>query len=122
MLSWFRKRVITIVNKDELIFILTRIVEILSDNAFPEQANAVRRPLQYLYKDDTINFIKNLNTVDIWGGSGAAWEVYLQPKETEREFMQCVIDLIEKLEQTGIEINGIRGILKAFKNELSKNT
>lgn len=122
MWNLFKKRnkKIIINNKDKLTQILTRTVEILRDNAYSAQADAIRKPLQYLYLDDTENFIKYLNTVDIWGGSGAAWEVWLQPKEIEKEFMQCIVDLVEELNKTGIKIPRERGIAKLFKRELEK--
>lgn len=76
MFRLFKRKEITIVNKDELIATMTCIVELLRDSGFSPQADAVRKPLQYLYSDDKENFIKYLLTVDIWGGAGAAWEVY----------------------------------------------
>ena len=115
-----RNREIIINNKDKLIQILTRSVEILRDNAYSAQADAMRKPLQYLYLDDTENFIKYLNTVEIWGGSGAAWEVWLEPKEIEREFMQCIVDLVDELNNTGIKIPKGRSIAKFFKGVLEK--
>jgi isoleucyl-tRNA synthetase len=115
-----RNREIIIINKDKLIQILTRSVEILRDNAYSSQADAMRKPLQYLYLDDTENFIKYLNTVDIWGGSGAAWEVWLEPKEVEKNFMRCIVDLVDELNNTGIKIPRERGIAKLFKKELEK--
>jgi len=120
MLSWFKKRKIVIKNKDELIHTMSRIVKILGDNDYEAQADAVRKPLKFLHNDDTTNFIKYLNTVDIWGGSGAAWEVYLQPKKLELEFMKCIVDLIEDLKQTGIKIRGTKSISNYFKEEISK--
>lgn len=113
-----RDKEIIINNKDRLIQILTRSVEILRENAYSAQSDALRKPLQYLYLDDKENFIKYLNTVDIWGGSGAAWEVWLEPKEIEREFMQCIVDLVEELNNTGIKIPKERGIAKLFKKQL----
>jgi isoleucyl-tRNA synthetase len=115
-----RNRDIIINNKDKLSQILTKTVEILRDNAYSAQADAIRKPLQCLYLDDTENFIKYLNTVDIWGGSGAAWEVRLEPEEVKNEFMQCIVDLVEELNKTGIKIPRERGIAKLFKRELEK--
>jgi hypothetical protein len=120
MLSWFRKNKIVINNKDELIDVMTQIVKILDENKYGAQADAVQKPLEHLRKDDTINFVKYLNTVDIWGGSGAAWEVYLKDDKINRKFMNCIIDLIEKLKQTGIKIRGTKGISNYFKEEISK--
>lgn len=122
MWNIFRKRnkEIIIKNKGKLIQILTRSVEILRDNAYSAQADAMRKPLQYLHLDDTKNFIKQLNTIDIWGGSGAVWEVWFESKEVEREFMKCIVDLVDELNSNGIKIPRERGIAKFFKQELKK--
>lgn len=60
MWNLFKKsnKEIEIINKEKLIELMTRIVEILRDNAYSYQADVVRKPLQYLYNDDIENFIK----------------------------------------------------------------
>ncbi|HTA62463.1 MAG TPA: hypothetical protein VK835_08405 [Bacteroidia bacterium] len=120
MFGLFKSKEITIINKDELILTMTRIVELLRDNAFGAQANAVRKPLEYLYADDKENFLKQLKTVDIWGGAGAAWEVYgFQTKEIEKEFHICFIRLAELMRQTGIKFRRADDIASAFKQMIA---
>jgi len=122
MFGLFKRRQIEIINKEDLIFTLTRIAELLKDSSFSEQADAVRRPLQYLYLDDKENFLKYLNTVDIWGGSGAAWEVAPFPsKQIEKEFETCFIRLAELMAQSGIKNGKADSVAKFFKKDLLKN-
>jgi len=54
---------------------MSRIVEILKHNGLLVQADAVNKPLLDLFQHVTDQVLKNINTVDIWGGAGAAWEV-----------------------------------------------
>lgn len=52
---------------------MTRITEILRDSSFTAQADAINKSLRQLCLGDKENFLKYLNSADIWGGSGAAW-------------------------------------------------
>ena len=120
MFRLFKRKDITINNKQELITTLTRIVELLLDNGSNGQANAVKKPLQYLYQDDTTNFIESLKTVDIWGGSGAAWEVYFENRQQEREFQNCFIRLAQLLKDTGIKFKTADTIANVFEKDLQR--
>ena len=123
MFGIFKQKQIKIVNKEELIETLTRILELLRDNGYSYQANAIRKPLQYLYSDDEKNFVKYLLTSDIWGGSGAAWEVGgLKPREVEREFEKNFIKLAELMKQTGIKSSKAESVSGFFKSNIEKET
>ena len=119
MFGLFKRKEITINNKQELVATLTKLIELLCDSGFDAQANAVRKPLEYLYQDDTINFLKFLKTVDIWGGSGAAWEVYpFNTTQRHREFQSCFIHLAQLLKDTGIKFRSANQIANVFKEDL----
>ncbi len=120
MFRLFKGKDITINNKQELITTLTRIVELLRDNGSNGQANAVKKPLQYLYQDDTTKFLESLKTVDIWGGSGAAWEVYFEKRQQEREFQSCFIRLAQILKDTGIKFKTADIIANIFEKDLQR--
>ncbi|HRH49874.1 MAG TPA: hypothetical protein PLP23_14055 [Panacibacter sp.] len=121
MFRLFKRKEITINNKQELIATLTKIVELLRDNGFNPQADAVRKPLHYLYQDDTVNFIKFLKTVDIWGGSGSAWEVYgFETRQQEREFESCFVHLAQLLKDTGIKFKTADTIANIFEEDLQR--
>ncbi len=121
MFRLFKRKVITINNKQALIDNLTRIYELLRDNGFNPQADAVKKPLQYLHLDDTNNFLKTLKTVDIWGGSGSAWEVYgFATRVQEREFESCFVTLAKLLKDTGIKFKTADTIANVFKKDLER--
>ena len=121
MFGLFKRKELNIINKEELIETLTQIIELLRDNGFTPQANAIRIPLQYLYNDDKENFVKHLLTVDIWGGSGSAWEVYgFKSREVEKEFESCFIKLSELMKQTGIKSRKAESVAEFFKKDIEK--
>lgn len=120
MFELFKLKDISIVNKDELIATMTRIVELLRDNGFSAQANAVRLPLQYLYSDDKENFVKHLLTVDIWGGAGAAWEVYgFSSRQVEIEFESNFVKLVDLMKQCGIKSGKADSVADFFKKDIA---
>ena len=121
MFGLFKRKDITIVNKDELISTMTRIVELLRDCGYSAQADAVRKPLQYLYIDDKDNFVKYLLTVDIWGGSGAAWEVAPFPsRQVEKEFEANFVRLVDLMKQCGIKNGKAKSVAKYFQKDIEQ--
>jgi len=121
MFGLFNRKDIVIVNKDELISTMTRIVEILRDIGFSAQADAVRKPLQYLLIDDKDNFVKHLLTVDIWGGSGAAWEVAPFPsRQVEKDFEKHFVKLVDLMQQCGIKNGKATSVAKFFKKDIGQ--
>jgi len=121
MFGVFKQKPITITNKKEVIKTLTRIVEILNENGHVGQAEAVNKPLQYLHQDNIDDFLKTFKTVDIWGGSGAAWEVgVFSTKQIEKEFQNCFIRLAELIKEAGIKFKPTNQIANIFKKELRK--
>lgn len=121
MFGLFKRKEIIIVNKDELISTMTRIVDILHDTGFSVQADAVRKPLQYLYTDDKDNFAKHLLTVDIWGGSGAAWEVAPFPsRQIEIEFETNFVKLVVLMRQCGIKNGKSTSVARFFKKDIGQ--
>lgn len=116
-----KRKITNISNKDLFIATLTRIVEILRDSGFTAQADAVRKPLECLVIDDVDHFVQSLMTVDIWGGSGAAWEVAPFPdRKTEIEFEECFIKLVELMTENGIKSSKARSISRFFKSDLKE--
>ncbi|MBL7976431.1 MAG: hypothetical protein JNJ85_16045 [Candidatus Kapabacteria bacterium] len=119
MFEIFKSKDIIIVNKNELISTMTRIAEILHNIGYHPQADAVKKPIEYLHLNDRDNFVRSLLSVDIWGGSGAAWEVGLFPsKQIEREFETYFIQLVELMQQCGIKNNKASSVAEFFKKNL----
>jgi len=121
MFGLFTKPKIKITNKPALIDNLTRLIELLSDNAFTAQSDAVRRVLSPLILDNDEAFMKALNSVDMWGGAGAVWEVYgFETKENEREFYRLMLDLIILMKEIGIKNRHAYALQTVFEKELKK--
>lgn len=113
------KKNIFINNKQELVITLTRICSLLMESGHDVQAEAIKKPLKYLQQDQNPEFLRTLKTVDIWGGSGAAWEVGIFISEdSEREFQKMFILLAEQLKNTGIDFKAANQIASIFKREL----
>jgi hypothetical protein len=76
------------------------------------QAIFVKKLTKILHEDIS-QFIKLINGVDMWGGAGAVWEVYIQDQNLAKEFGQNMIELINLMQSTNI-INGKIQSLKEF--------
>lgn len=84
------------------------------------QIKAIQNLEELLQKQDYALFVKALNGVDIWGGAGAVWEVYIENKNDERNFEMGMVNLIDLMEKTNVMGGGISPIRKIFKKNLSK--
>lgn len=120
MLGLFKKREIVITNKAEFEITLMKLIEILRDNAFRYQADAVRRVLSALSINDNHEFLKTIKSVDMWGGSGAVWEVYgFQTKLDEIEFWKQIIRLTDLMKEVGIKSRPAYSVANTFRNEIN---
>ena len=119
MFSLFKKKEIEIENKLEFEKTLIKLIELLRDNAFKPQAEAVRRVLNALTQNNKKIFLKTLNSVDMWGGSGAVWEVSgFQTKSEEIEFWEQTIKLTDLMKETGIKNSHAFSTANIFRKEL----
>lgn len=50
------------------------------------QAQVVKSLIELLSKQKNEEFVKLVNGVDMWGGSGAVWEVHIEDRRNTREF------------------------------------
>jgi hypothetical protein len=112
---------ITLLEKEQLIATMTRLVEILHENRHSAQADAVIKPLEYLIANDADNFVKSFLAVDIWGGSGSVWEVGgFSSRQVEIEFQTKIIQLVELMKECGIKSKKAESVAGFFKKEISK--
>ncbi len=98
-------------NFSEMLDIIHRI---LLNSKNGGQADVVNGLLEYISKNQDQEFIRHLNGVDMWGGSGAVWEVDIQDEESAERFEAKMVDLIDLMEQTGIMGRGIKPVRKLF--------
>ncbi len=103
--------------------ILLALSELLVLSQNMRQATVVNDLIVLLDQEDYNSFLKLINCVDMWGGSGAVWEVGIEDKKNEIAFQTEIIKLITLMEKTkAIQYpNRISPISILFKKELSKN-
>ncbi len=87
--------------KDEIKEILIKIEYILSNNGHFGQANFITILQDNLENKEFDEFYKNYNSVDMWGGSGAVWEVYFEDEIKDKEFSQHLGQLNCLMEKIG---------------------
>lgn len=97
---------------------LKNIEVILREGELFGQANVVENVMQKLVTEDYQIFIKDINSVNMWGGSGAVWEVYFENNTLQRKFNFEMLNLINLMEKTKVLGRGIKPLKKLFEKEL----
>ena len=116
MFSFLKKKPINLDNKEAYELILCELIKILRDNSHIPQADWVRQIHGALLRNDEVDFVKKLNSVDMWGGSGAVWEV--QPfisSDDEKQFGRNIIKLVEQMRISNIKYGRARSIADYFR-------
>ena len=66
-------------------------------------------------------FLKKLNSIDMWGGSGAVWKIGgFKTKEDDKEFCRLIISLTELMKEIGIKKRRAYAIAALFRSELAE--
>jgi hypothetical protein len=121
MLGLFKTKDIEITNKQEFEKTLTRLIELLENNAFTGQSTVVRELLDALQQGDRKTFLKIITGIDMWGGSGAVWEVGgFRNDADEPEFYRHMITLTEAMKQIGIKCGSAYAATDFLKKALTK--
>ena len=103
-------------NDDRDLFdtILKSLHKSLSNTNLYAQINVIRKLISLNTNKDNEQFVKLLNGIEMWGGSGAVWEVYIENKNTALEFEISMIELIDLMDKCKILKKGIKPIRKIF--------
>lgn len=101
-------------HRQEFLSILERLEKTLTDQEHDGQAEIVKKSIQLLLNNDVDFFIKSINGVDFWGGSGAVWEVGILNDEVSYEFENEIIRLIDLMQRSKIFNRKIKSIKKYF--------
>ncbi len=101
---------------EKFLFILNVILQLLNKYEYNAQAEFIQKLLDLLSQQNIILFSKLINGIDMWGGSGAVWEVYIEDKTDTMVFENEMLKLIDLMEQTKILGRGIKPIRKIFEN------
>ncbi len=104
--------------KSKYLDTLKNIEEILRKGELFGQENVVKNLMHNLITEDYQIFIDNINSVNMWGGSGAVWEVYFENQDLQRKFNFEMLELINLMEKTKILGSGIKPLKKLFEREL----
>lgn len=81
--------------RENFITTLSKIFQLLLKSKNDRQAKYVLYLIDLLNQNDFSGFIKAIQTVDMWGGSGAVWEVGIKDKNDEINFAREIINLID---------------------------
>ena len=101
--------------RESYLLILDKLVQQLNKANLTGQAEVVMTLVDLLLKQQNdAEFVRLLNSVDMWGGSGAVWEVYIEANDSAREFELEIIKLIDLMEKTNVLGKGIKQIRKYF--------
>lgn len=101
--------------KEDYLIIFENIVKILRNGELYGQAEVVENIANILVENDYPKFEKEINSVDMWGGSGAVWEVDLRDESLQQKFNVKMLALIVLMERTKILGGGIKPLKKLFK-------
>ena len=88
--------------------ILTKLSKYLMASDHEGQALFINKLIELIDKEDLTLFVKMINTVDMWGGSGAVWEVDIRDKDLSRKFEREIINLIDLMVKTKISLSSRR--------------
>ena len=101
-------------DRENFLVIFSRLLSILCEANLPSQAEVVRK-LEILSRDKkNMEFVEQLNSIDMWGGSGAVWEVHIKDDRNAREFETEMIKLINLMERANVLGRGVKPIRKLF--------
>ena len=99
--------------------VLSKLRELLNKANLTAQAQVIETLVSLLELQRINEFLKLLNGLDMWGGSGAVWEVYIEDVTLAQEFEIEIIKLIDLMEKTNVLAKGIKPIRKVLRNTLN---
>lgn len=89
----------------EIIDTLSRIERLLRDSGHDGQADYIASVIDLGHRSQAL-FGDALTTVDMWGGSGAVWEVgEFRSADDARQFQSLIVRLVEQMAELGIQFD-----------------
>jgi len=113
-----KKKELSVDERESCLIILKKIKENLIVSNMDAQVNVINNLLTLINHKNDKCFIKKINGIEMWGGSGAVWEIYIEDKDITKDFEANMIKLINELERIGILGKGIKPIRKIFKGNI----
>lgn len=102
------------INSDDFILNLINIKSQLNVFEHKGQIEFLDLLLFHLNNQNYFEFHKSLLSADMWGGSGAVWEVEIFDKNKMILVQKYIIDLINLMEECKIKKMSIKSIRKLF--------
>ena len=121
MFSFSKRKTLSISEKEFYLDILHEIRQNLNDAGLLVHANIVGNLILLLEQNKIPQFIKLLNGVDMWGGSGAVWEVYIENKVLASKFERSIIKLVDLMNNTNMSSCPVNSIRKLFLDNLKND-
>ena len=104
--------------RETFLVILTKLTKILSQANLTVQTQVIKDLIDLLNQQKDDEFVKLLNGIDMWGGSGAVWEVHFEDNHSTQEFEKEMIKLINLMEKNNMLGRGIKPIQKLFEENI----
>lgn len=104
--------------RETFLVILSKLIQILRKENLTAQTQVVKALVDLLSQRKDEEFVKLLNGLDMWGGSGAVWEVHIEDNHCARKFETEMIKLIDLMGKTKVLGKGIKPIRKIFKENM----
>jgi len=98
--------------------ILMALMQLLKSSGNNAQSDFIHKLIELFNQNNLDHFVKLINGVDMWGGAGAVWEVYIEDQNKVKEFEKEMLRLISLMEKTKIIGNGIKPIKKIFEDNM----
>jgi hypothetical protein len=96
----------SIMNHQNLIYLLNEIALVLDTNGHPGQAKYVSALATVAEWDDTA-VVPGLKSGAMWGGSGSVFDVaQFNSKDDRRKFLKLLLQLIEEMRKRAITTDG----------------
>jgi hypothetical protein len=104
----FKKKPKTIQRKEELKVDINDIISILKATGHSPQATIMESALIALEMNNDLEFIRISKSIDIWGGSGAVWEVNIDDISLLKRFYNKLLNFCDILIENNIKNHWIR--------------
>ncbi|WP_310557037.1 hypothetical protein [Flavobacterium sp.] len=110
--------VLVLEERTNLLLVLTALMKLLKSSGNNAQSDFIYNLIELLNQNNISHFVKLINGVDMWGGAGAVWEIYIEDKNEGKEFEKKMLSLINLMEKAQIIGKGIKSIKKIFEDNL----
>lgn len=113
--------VLVLEERPNFLLVLTALMQLLKGSGNIAQSDFIYKLIELLNQNNLNHFVNLINGVDMWGGAGAVWEIYIEDKNEAKEFEKEMLRLINLMQKTEIIGKGITTIKKIFEHNLKQD-